>query len=457
MNAAQTILNDAQIVAELSTLPSSDLRTLIARERWRNQLARPCQLAPQTLEWLTWLFLAGRGTGKTRSGAEDTWEYCVDHPNVIVGLIGPTQGDTKHTMFLGESGLIACAPEGVIQNWNKSEMILTFTNGSVARGFSAEKPDRLRGPQFHRVWCDEVCAWMYPDETMSNIDFALRLDDGTGNGARKIVTTTPRPTKLIRDMVKDPLCLISKSSTYDNAHNLSPAAVARMRKKYEGTRLGEQELHGKILSDNPFALWQMNMIRHTESDEDGKILLPKLARVVVAVDPPASTGEDADACGIVAAAKNTEVNEKAWAQYTVMEDATTQGQSPQGWAKSVHECAMRVGADCIVAEVNNGGDMVIATLKAYQQTRPENERFRLKKVHASRGKVTRAEPIASMYEQGRVTHHRHMGKLEDQMCDFTTDFDKKKKGYSPDRVDALVWVLTELSGGKQLNPRVRAL
>ena len=227
MSAAQTILSDAAIVAELSTLPTRELKTLIAREKWRNHLARPCQLSPQRLKWLTWLFLAGRGTGKTRAGAEDTWEYMYDNPNTITALIGPTQADTRHTMFQGESGLLACTPDNLIQNWNKGEMILTFTNGAIARGFSAEKPERLRGPQFHRAWCDEVCAWQYPQETWDNLMFGLRLEDETGDGARCIVTTTPKPTKLIRDIVADKNTLISRSSTYENAHNLSPAAVER--------------------------------------------------------------------------------------------------------------------------------------------------------------------------------------------------------------------------------------
>jgi phage terminase large subunit-like protein len=421
------------MVAEVAQLSIPELNSLIGRERWLNHLAKPYQRSPATLSYFCWLMLAGRGSGKTRAGAEDTWMYLEDNPGHIMALIGPTQSDTRHTMFEGESGLLACMPEGLIQNWNKGEMILTLTNGSMARGFSAEKPDRLRGPQFHRAWADEVCAWQHMMDTWDMLMFCLRL----GENPQCLVTTTPRPVQLIRELAQSEDTLISRATTYDNAENLADTFLAKVRKKYEGTRLGEQELHGKILSDNPFALWKDGMIIRLGLGES----IPALDRIAVAIDPPATSGEKADECGIVVVGRLAQRDANGYEQFIVLEDASCQGLSPLGWAARGITAADKWDADVIVAEVNNGGDMVISTIRTALQTHETKKNFSLKKVHATRGKVSRAEPISGLYEQGRVIHVGHMGKLEDQMLDFTTDFDASKKGYSPDRVDALVWGL----------------
>lgn len=295
-------------------------------------------------------------------------------------------------------------------------------NGSRIKGFSAEKPDRLRGPQHHHAWCDELAAWSSP-ETFDQLQFGLRL----GAHPQVIVTTTPRPTKIVKELMKDPETIITRGSTYENKDNLAASTLITLQNKYENTRLGRQELFGEVLDDNPGALWTRAGIESARIKIED---LPPLTRVVVGIDPAVTNTEDSDSTGIVTCGMSAD------GQYYVLDDNTLKA-SPQEWATVAVKAYEKHKADRIVAETNNGGDLVIHLLKQVKPT------VATKKVTATRGKHLRAEPIAALYEQGRVHHVGYFGSLEDQMCEYEPGVD----GESPDRMDALVWALTELSEG----------
>lgn len=367
--------------------------------------------------------LAGRGFGKTRLGAEDAAWYGLCNPGHQIAIIAPTYNDVRGTCFEGVSGLLACVPQECIEDYNRTRQELRLTNGALFRGFSADTPDRMRGPQFHRAWADELAAWTYED-AWDQLMFGLRL----GQDPRVVVTTTPRPTPMVRKIAKARDTHITRGSTFDNAANLAPTALAALREKYEGTRLGRQELFAEILDDVPGALWTRDRIIYGDLPAD-------LTRVVVAVDPSGASGnEDGDSIGIVVAARG--VDGRAY----VIEDATCD-LGPAGWGRRAVERYHAHKGDVIVAERNFGGEMVASVI------RTADKRANVKLVTASRGKSIRAEPIAALYEQGRVTHAPGMDLLEDQMMQMTLT------GYvgqgSPDRVDALVWALTELMLGEQ--------
>jgi phage terminase large subunit-like protein len=295
-------------------------------------------------------------------------------------------------------------------------------NGSRIKGFSSEKPDRLRGPQHHGAWCDELAAWTAP-EAFDQLQFGLRL----GDFPQVIVTTTPRPTKIVKELIKDSETVITRGSTYENKDNLAASTLVTLQSKYENTRLGRQELFGEVLDDNPGALWTRAGIESARIKVDQA---PPFTRVVVGVDPAVSNTEDSDSTGIVTCAASAD------GHYYVLDDSTLKA-SPQEWATIAVQSYERYKADRIVAETNNGGDLVIHLL---QQVKPG---IATKKVTATRGKQLRAEPIAALYEQGRVHHVGYYGKLEDQMCEYEPGITQD----SPDRMDALVWALTELSEG----------
>jgi phage terminase large subunit-like protein len=295
-------------------------------------------------------------------------------------------------------------------------------NGSRIKGFTAEKPDRLRGPQHHGAWCDELAAWTEPD-TYDQLQFGLRL----GTMPQVLVTTTPRPTKIVKELIKDPDTVIIRGSTYENKDNLAASTLVTLQTKYENTRLGRQELFGEVLDDNPGALWTRATI------ESARIKInetPPFTRVVVGIDPAVSNTEDSDSTGIVTCGMTAD------GHYYVLDDSTLKG-SPQEWATVAVQVYERFKADRIVAETNNGGDLVIHLL---QQVKPG---IATKKVTATRGKQLRAEPIAALYEQGRVHHIGYFAKLEDEMCEYEPGVSAD----SPDRMDSLVWALTELSEG----------
>lgn len=383
--------------------------------------ARRDQLPPAG-DWVYWLPLAGRGWGKTRTGAETVRMWAKNFP--LVNLIGATADDVRDVMVEGESGLLAVCPRDERPRHVAHRRRLDWPNGAKTLLFSAEEPERLRGKQHMKLWADELAAWRYP-EAWDQAIFGLRL----GSKPQAIVTTTPRPTKLMRDLLADPLCLSTRHSTFENIGNLAENFLARVVRKYEGTRLGRQELHAELLLDVPGALWTRDLIEAARSAPD---VAAKATRIVVAVDPPATSGEKADECGLVVAGVCADQS------LVVLADLSCQGETPLGWAKKAVEAYKNFGADRLVAEVNNGGDMVEALIR---QIDP-NVAYRA--VRASRGKFTRAEPVAALYEQGRVVHCGSFARLEDQMCLMTPDFDRARAGFSPDRVDALVWAITAL-------------
>jgi phage terminase large subunit-like protein len=384
--------------------------------RW----ARDSQKPPPG-EWRVWLLLAGRGFGKTRTVAELVQTRVGAHTARRIALVAPTAADARDVMVEGESGLLAIAPPWNRPLYEPSKRRLTWANGAVATLFSADEPERLRGPQHDFAWCDELAAWRYP-AAWDMLMFGLRL----GDDPRAIVTTTPRPTKLVRSLLADPKVVVSRGATAENRANLAPAFLDQIVRRYQGTRLGRQELDAEILDDMPGGLWQRGVIEATRINTR-----PELSRVVIALDPAVSASEAADETGIIAAGRD------ANGHGYVLADGSGR-YAPAEWARVAIAAYGAHRADRIVAEINNGGDMVEATLRMVDPNVPFGA------VRAARGKVARAEPVAALYEQGRIHHLGSFPQLEDQMCSFTSDFDRRAAGYSPDRVDALVWAFTEL-------------
>jgi phage terminase large subunit-like protein len=394
--------------------------------------ARPDQLEPPG-DWLTWLMRSGRGAGKTRAGAE--WVRAKVEAGIYgrLHLVGRTDADVRETMVEGPSGLLKISPPGFRPEYRPRLRRLVWPNGTIALLYSAEEPDRLRGPQCEAAWLDELASFKYP-EAYHNLMLGLRL----GSDPRCVVTSTPRPTKLIRDLIAQKTTVQTQSSSYANRFNLAPAFIDQILQEYEGTRLGRQEIYGEILDDVPGALWQ-----HARLDELRVRVAPKeLKHVVVAVDPAVTSGEDADETGIIVLG-----SDEAGVIYVL---ADLSGRyPPMAWARTVRDAHERHQADLVVAEVNQGGNLVKDLMHVVDPA------LRVKMVHAVRGKYTRAEPMAGLYEQGRVHHVGCLAKLEDQMCSFTPDIDRRAMG-SPDRVDALVWGLRELAGKNREREKRRA-
>lgn len=414
-----------QLQAAIETLTDDEAAALLYDWKF---WARPSQLPPPG-DWRVWLILAGRGFGKTRTGAETVIDRVRRGVSKRVGLIAPTAADARDVMVEGESGILACSPPDFRPLYEPSKRRLTWPNGAVATLFSAEEPDRLRGPQHDFIWADEPAAWKYP-ETWDMAMFGLRL----GTNPQVVATTTPRPTRLIRDLVADPGTVVTRGTTYENARNLAPAFLSAIVKKYEGTRLGRQELNGEILDDNPGALWSRNVIEALRVREH-----PPLLRIVVGVDPAVTSDPKSDETGIVVAGVD------AAGHYYVLADASLQG-TPLTWATAVKRVYDQYRADRVVAEKNNGGELVEANLRTVDRT------LSYRGVWASRGKQTRAEPISSLYEQGKVHHVGTFPLLEDQMCDWAPDSGDP----SPDRMDALVWAMTELTQKPQSSIYVKS-
>lgn len=418
----------------------TDIEAAHLRYDWRFW-ARPSQLPPKG-RWTYWLVLAGRGFGKTRAGAEWVRGLCEgEHPKRIA-LIAPTLHDARAVMVEGDSGLLAVCPPWAMPKWEPSKRLLTWPNGSTATIFGAEEPERLRGPQHHAVWCDELCAWKQADATFDMMQFGLRL----GQKPQAMITTTPRPMPLLKRLIENRRTRITRGTTFDNMKNLAPGFARDVIARYKGTRLGRQELNAELLEDTPGALWSRGMLEASRIDH-----MPDLARIVVAIDPPASAGETADECGLVAAGISHT------GQAVVLADESIQGLSPKGWADRAIGLYHRLKADRIVAEVNMGGAMVETILREIDST------VAYRPVHATRGKMARAEPVAALYEQGRVAHLGSFPHLEDQMCNFTGAVTRPGGGLrqspnqSPDRLDALVWALTDLMLGIKPKPNIRTL
>lgn len=398
--------------------PNVNQRTSVSTRPWR-ETARPEQLAPEG-EWRVWLIQAGRGWGKTRTGAEWVREQVERHGRRRIALIGPTAADCRDVMVEGESGILSvCHKNRPL--YEPSKRRISWSNGAIATTYSADEPERLRGPQHDAAWADEPGAWKYPTEAWDMLTFGLRL----GRDPRAVATTTPRPIQLIRDLLKSPTTHVTRGSTRDNEANLAPQFMEQIVGKYAGTRLGRQELEGELLDDVPGALWQRKQL-----DDLRVSIHPELVRIVIPIDPAMTSGEKADETGIVPVGLGID------GHGYVLNDMSCR-MSPDGWARRAVQAYHDLQADRIIAEVNNGGDLVENVIRTVDPM------VAYKAVHASRGKRVRAEPISGLYEQGKIHHVGTFTDLEDQMCNFTPD------GYdgSPDRVDSLVWGLTELMLG----------
>jgi len=411
-SVAEEIARRSDPDALFRNLDPADIERLLVDWRvWR----RPKQATPPG-NWSIWVILAGRGFGKTRTGAEWVREE-VDRGLVgHIALVGPTAGDVRDTMIEGESGLLGVFPRDERPRYEPSKRRVTFSNGAVATAFSADEPDRLRGPNHDLAWCDELAAWRYPD-AWDMLTFGLRI----GDHPRALVTTTPRPTPIIRSLVARDDVAVTRGSTFENRANLAPSFFQEIVARYEGTRLGRQELHAEILDDVDGALWSRDMIETARVSS-----FPDLTRIVVAIDPAASSKETSSETGIVACGLGAD------GHGYVLEDRSLRG-TPHEWASEAIASYHRLKADRIVAEANQGGDMVRHTLDTVERGVP------IRLVHASRGKRVRAEPIAALYEQQRIHHVGMFADLEDQLCSWVPDLSA-----SPDRLDALVWALTEL-------------
>lgn len=390
--------------------------------------ARPEQLPPITDDWFTWFILAGRGFGKTRTGAEWTRYLAKNKYTNRIALVAPTAADARDTMVEGESGILAISPPYFRPVYNPSKRRLTWPNGVIGSLFSADEPERLRGPQHGAAWCDEVGSWRYP-EAMDMLDFGLRL----GKRPLKAITTTPKSTKFIKELLEQEHTIVVRGSTYDNRSNLAPSFFDQVVSKYEGTRLGRQELHAEILEESEGALWKRawldaTRLRQVPSDVE-------LTRIVVGIDPNTSDKKESDETGINVAGRGDDNRGYVLADYSM--NSTT-----QEWARKAVAAYHDHNADCIVAEGNNGGDLVKTVIKQIDPT------IHVKIVYASKGKYARAEPISMLYEQGRISHVGYFAELEDQQCNWDPN---EKNGYSPDRMDSLVWTLWDLF--KQLPPR----
>jgi phage terminase large subunit-like protein len=390
-----------------------------------------------------WLVVGGRGAGKTRLGAE--WvnglarglpPFCPDGVGRYgaIALVGETLADVREVMIEGPSGIRTVA-RGTPPRFEPSRRRLVWeATGAVARMFSSEDPESLRGPQFDAAWCDELSKWKNLEATWDMLQFGLRL----GRRPQLLVTTTPRPVVLLKRMMADPAFHLTRMATGENARNLAPGFLAAIEKRYGGTRLGRQELEGELVEDRADALWKRTGLEATV-----KVERDALARIVVAVDPPATGRRSSTACGIVVAGLTRD------GLGVVLEDGTIEAAAPSLWAARAVGLYHRWEADRIVAEVNQGGDMVAEVIRSVDATVP------VAAVRATRGKWLRAEPVAALYEQGRVRHAARMPALEDEMCDFGPD--GLSAGRSPDRVDALVWALTELMLKRAGSPRIRDL
>ncbi len=388
--------------------------------------ARPEQVAPSGA-WFVWLLRSGRGFGKTRTGAE--WVIERAHSGFRrIALVGQSKADVRDTMVeLGDSAILRVSPPWFMPKYEPSKRRLTWPNGAVAMVYSGDEPGQLRGPQHDSAWVDELAKFRYPEETWANLMFGLRI----GARPQVVVTTTPRPIPLIKRLMAASTTVDVQRSSYDNLANLAPTFVREVLDKYAGTRLGRQEIEGAILDDAPGALWKRGEIEAARV-----VKAPELERVVVAVDPNATAG--GDEAGVIVAGRRMAADKRM--QLYVLEDATVRG-SPLTWASAAVTAYYKFRADRIVAETNNGGEMVEATI------RQVDAGVAYKGVHASRGKATRAEPVAAFYEQGRGHHVGMFAQLEDELCQWVPGEGQA----SPNRLDALVWAATELmlEGGPQ--------
>ena len=407
----------------------------------------PHQIEPRG-DWRTWVILGGRGAGKTRAGAE--WvRKAVEGPLPRapgkarrVALVAETLDQAREVMVFGDSGLMSVCPPDRRPDWIAGRRLLVWPNGAEAQLFSAHDPESLRGPQFDAVWADELAKWRRGGEAWDMLQFALRL----GDSPRACVTTTPRQSQMLRELLELPTTVVTHAPTQANRANLADSFLREIEGRYGGTSLGRQEIEGVMLAEVEGTLWSVDDLARCQVADR-----PELDRIVVAIDPPGTSHAGSDECGIVVAGARMTGDLRDW-HAVVLEDASVSAARPTVWAEAAIAAMRRHGADRLVAEVNQGGDMVEAVVRSVDAMVP------YRSVHASRGKVARAEPIAALYEQGRVSHLRGLSVLEDQMGLMTS------RGYegkgSPDRVDALVWALYDLMiepAAKWQNPSIRGL
>jgi phage terminase large subunit-like protein len=432
-----------RFLSELEQVPGALLALPYLFEFW----AHPHQLPPQG-DWRNWVCLGGRGAGKTRAGAE--WARAqvegarpMDEGRCTrIALVGETIEQVREVMIFGDSGIMACSPPDRRPEWKSMRKMLLWPNGAVAQVCSAHDPESFRGPQFDGAWVDELAKWKRAQEAWDMLQFTLRL----GDDPRVCVTTTPRNVGVLKDLLASPSTVVTRAPTEANAAFLASSFLEEVRARFAGSRLARQELDGDLLDEVDGALWPLERLERSRCSE-----LPEFDRVIVAVDPPAGSSKRSDACGIVVAGVVSDGPPQDW-RAVVLEDASVQGVSPLVWARRAITAMERWGAQAVVAEVNQGGDMVETVLRQVDPMVP------VIRVHASKSKAARAEPVAALYEQGRVQHFGVFDALEDEMGQMT------RGGYqgtgSPDRADALVWALTDLviaRAAEWRRPRVRTL
>jgi phage terminase large subunit-like protein len=403
---------------------------------------------PPNGDWTTWVILGGRGAGKTRAGSEwirrqvEGAKPTDPGASSRVALIGETLDQAREVMVFGESGILNCSPPDRRPIWNAVRKQLVWPNGARAQLFSASDPEALRGPQFDCAWCDELAKWRKAHDAWDMLQFGLRL----GARPRQIVTTTPRNNAVLLDLLEDPSTVVTRAPTSANRMHLAASFLETIMRKYGNSRLGRQEIDGEVLLDHAGSLWTRDMLERAKQ-------MPRfeLDRVVVAVDPPITSGPDADECGIIVAGVQRDGPPQKWVAEVIC-DASVRSASPISWAAHAVDLYYRHRADRLIAEVNQGGDLVATLIRQIDPTVP----FRA--VRASQGKMARAEPVAALYEQGRVRHRTQFAELEDQLAAMTVS-GYQRRG-SPDRLDALVWAITELvldPASTYLRPSIRRL
>lgn len=399
---------------------------------WKH--ARPAQMPPSPdIDWSTWLILAGRGFGKTRPGSEWSWRMPRRYPSGAI--VGPTAGDVRDIMVEGESGILACAPAAFRPTYEPSKRRLTYPNGATQTAYSADEPDRIRGGNHYYAWGDEWAAWRYMQQATDMLELAVRLGP-----ARILYTTTPKPRQALRDALADPHTVVVRGSTYDNLANLAPSFRRKIVRKYEGTTLGQQELHAMLLDDVAGALWNGDLIAASRVAYDPMTILEKLSEVVTAVDPAVTHGPDSDETGIVVCARTTHnlcplCGPIADGPHGLVLADLSGKYTPNGWAGRAVSAHQRYQGNAVVGEVNNGGDLVGHTVATLSPGTP------FRNVRASRGKYARAEPVAALFEQGRVHLAPGLDQLEEQMRTWVPGGTSED---SPDRLDAMVWGLSQL-------------
>jgi phage terminase large subunit-like protein len=434
-------MSSGQLPETLAELTPEDIAFLATDwQVWARDDQLPPITTPAGDPWRVWLILGGRGAGKTRAGAE--WVRAkalglppfANQPCARIALVGETLGDVRHVMIEGVSGLLSIHADHERPRFEPSKMQLTWPNGAIAQMFGGDNPQSLRGPQFDAAWVDEIAKWREPDHGFDMLQFSLRL----GDFPQMVATTTPRALPLLKKLLADPSTVVTRSRTSDNANNLAPTFVSEMSRRYAGTALARQELDGEIVDTRAGALWRRDWIDAHRVEH-----IPELQSIVVAVDPPVTATASSDACGIVVAGLGPD------GRAYIISDRTIQGREPNIWARATIAAYKDFMADRVVAEINQGGDLVVSVL------RQVDAGVAVQKVRATRGKWLRAEPVAALYAEGRVSHVGSFPQLEDQMCAFGAD--GLSAGRSPDRLDALVWALTSLLLGTGRDPAIRPL